>query len=253
MSVSEFEPGANARAKRGAPAAEGAADGPRRLGTRIDPPHVIDRGEGAESNVAASSPDADSNPAPRPNRLLRQARQLAAYLRQRAFELDRREALANAALAQAENLDREARHWFSERQLELDQREARLVEREQALEAASLAQQAAEQDLAAQRAAVERASQRTARRTRRLDALERVLGRRRRETLEWRLALEELWAQVSGRVDSAALSSTLRAVRERLGEEYREMHAALARRELRLLRLQRELARQRLPRRRGRG
>lgn len=251
MSVSEFEPGAEARAVRPAPSGEAPPEALRRLGARIDPPHVIDRGEApADSQVPSTTiatPDTR-----RPDRLLRQARQLSEFLRQRRQELDRREALAHATIAQVENQDREARHWFQERQTELEQREALLAEREQALDAAMLAHQAAENDLAQQRAAVERVSERLARRTRRVEALERVLGRRRRETLEWRIALEELWREVAGRVDAVTMARRINELREQLADEFRETHAALARREVRLLRLQRELTRGRPPRR-GRG
>ena len=66
------------------------------------------------------------------------------------------------------------------------------------------------------------------------------LGRMHRETLEVRLATEELWAELSGPAPPAALTRSLGRIRSRLAEHYRaanvELHAKKA--ELEQLRTQ---------------
>jgi chromosome segregation ATPase len=62
-----------------------------------------------------------------------------------------------------------------------------------------------------------------------LEPLRRELGQMHRETLELRLATEELWAQLSGAAPPAALTRSLGQVRAKLAEEYRRSGADLAR------------------------
>ena len=57
--------------------------------------------------------------------------------------------------------------------------------------------------------------------SRRLEELRAELGRMHRETLEIRLATEELWVQVSGVAPPAVLTRSLGQIRARLADHYR--------------------------------
>jgi hypothetical protein len=61
-----------------------------------------------------------------------------------------------------------------------------------------------------------------------LDQLRGELGQMHRETLELRLATEQLWAQLSGSAPPATLTQSLGQVRAKLTEEYREANAELS-------------------------
>lgn len=63
-----------------------------------------------------------------------------------------------------------------------------------------------------------------------------------RETLELRLAAEELWMQLSGTIPPAALTQSLSRIRGSLAETYRAENAELARRKLELRAIGAELA-----------
>jgi len=54
------------------------------------------------------------------------------------------------------------------------------------------------------------------------------LGRMHRETLEIRLATEELWAQLSGAAPPATLTQSLGRIQTKLAEEYRQANTELA-------------------------
>jgi hypothetical protein len=98
------------------------------MGTRVDPAHSI--GDAlvrapalAELPVAAAITDLMRVEGA--VQLQSQADQLAAHLRQRQQELDRREAQLNSRLADFEKEVREARLWLAERNAELNEREAK--------------------------------------------------------------------------------------------------------------------------------
>ena len=73
-----------------------------------------------------------------------------------------------------------------------------------------------------------------------LGQLRAELGRMHRETLEIRLATEELWVQLSGAAPPAALTRSLGRIRTKLADQYRQANAELAdqRKELEAIRQQ---------------
>ncbi len=73
-----------------------------------------------------------------------------------------------------------------------------------------------------------------------LQQLREELGRMHRETLEIRLATEELWVQLAGAVPPAALVHSLGQIRTKLAEQYAQANAELAqqRQELETIRAQ---------------
>ena len=109
--------------------------------TRVDPPHGSLGA--ADANVRGLSQAPVSCEFPEQNfsdfnddeQRQVQAGQLAALLRQKRQELDRRESQLNARQAQLENEARSSRLWLSERQQELQQQELTLRRREDQLEA----------------------------------------------------------------------------------------------------------------------
>ena len=70
------------------------------------------------------------------------------------------------------------------------------------------------------------------------------LERAQRETLEMRLATEELWVQLSGAAPPAAVTRSLGRIRTRLAEHYRHADAELARRKEELERIRAQLTEQ---------
>ena len=62
-----------------------------------------------------------------------------------------------------------------------------------------------------------------------------------RETLEIRLATEELWGQLAGSVSPAALTRSLGELRARLAEVFRQSSADLAEQKRELLQIRRDL------------
>ena len=73
-----------------------------------------------------------------------------------------------------------------------------------------------------------------------LEQLRAEVGRMHRETLEIRLATEELWIQLSGSAPPAVLPRSLGQIRAKLAEHYRQANAELAeqKEELRTIRVQ---------------
>lgn len=156
---------------------------------------------------------------------------------------------------------------------EVGQREQLLGEAEELLARQQADQRAAEQLLAMQRQQTEQQSreafnriaaqraqfeaevqqQKAALRKRReqLDSREAALGQLRGklahtqyETLEMRLATEELWAQLSGPLAPASLTRSLNDIRKRLAEHYRQIDADLDRRRRDLEELRSQLVEQ---------
>jgi hypothetical protein len=70
------------------------------------------------------------------------------------------------------------------------------------------------------------------------------LGRMHRETLEIRLATEELWAELSGSAPSAALTRSLGHIRSRLAEHYRMANLELHQKKEELEQLRYQLSQQ---------
>ena len=95
-------------------------------------------------------------------------------------------------------------------------------------------------DLEQQRQAVQRRADHVDHCRAALAQLRGELGRMHRETLEVRLATEELWAQLSGAAPPAALTRSLGRIRTKLAEQYAQANAELAdqRKELEAIRSQ---------------
>ncbi len=88
-------------------------------------------------------------------------------------------------------------------------------------------QRQAETELQKRRQAVQRRGEHVDRCKTALEQLRAELGRMHRETLEIRLATEELWVQLSGAAPPAALTRSLGRIRTKLAEQYRTANAEL--------------------------
>jgi chromosome segregation ATPase len=77
-----------------------------------------------------------------------------------------------------------------------------------------------------------------------LEQFRAELGRMHRETLEIRLATEELWAELSGSAPSAALTRSLGRIRSRLADHYRTANLELHQKKEELERLRGQLSQQ---------
>ncbi len=77
-----------------------------------------------------------------------------------------------------------------------------------------------------------------------LEQLRSELGQMHRETLEIRLATEELWVQLSGAAPAAMLTRSLGQVRAKLAEQYRMANAELAQQRKELEEIRAQLAAQ---------
>jgi hypothetical protein len=75
-----------------------------------------------------------------------------------------------------------------------------------------------------------------------LEQLRGELGRMHRETLEIRLATEELWAELSAAAPPAALTRSLGRIRTRLADQYRMANAEIQQKKEELERLRSQLA-----------
>jgi chromosome segregation ATPase len=82
-------------------------------------------------------------------------------------------------------------------------------------------------DLEQKRQAVERRADHVDQSFAALKALRAELGRMHRETLEIRLATEELWVQLSGAAPPAALTQSLGRIRSKLAEQYHQANTEL--------------------------
>ena len=233
--------------------------------SRIDPPHEVSSPAGEASLVEtapAAEPIAMGQPVtdePSENQIRLQADQLASHLRKRQSELDHREAELNSRIARWEAESRSARLWMDERETEVASRSEELSKQQQEVErrlarlAAVEAAQAkggrrspadatapGEQsataaqyrlvlaDLERKREAVQRRADHVDHCRASLIQLRDELTRMHRETLEIRLATEELWVQLSGAAPPAALTRSLGRIRTRLAEQYQQANAELA-------------------------
>src|ERR1700710_2064597 len=104
---------------------------------RIAPPHVL-VGSAADEQLqhveAAAEPAAEIDPTPLLTvgliqQLRSQAEQLSAHLKAQEKDLEQREEVLNARLAEVENQTRAARLWVRERQAEIHQQEEDLERR----------------------------------------------------------------------------------------------------------------------------
>ena len=84
-------------------------------------------------------------------------------------------------------------------------------------------------ELEEQRRAVARRSEQLDRSRAALEQFRGELGQLHRETLEIRLATEELWVQLSGVAPPAALIQSLGGIRNKLAEHYRSAQSELRR------------------------
>ncbi len=177
---------------------------------------------------------AASRPSAAAVRLEQSLRQEEAALKKRRGKLDEAElklAEAQAKSAMLRERLREARQQFREelrdqrRQLALEQREAMA-------------------ELQKKRDGLARRSRYVDNCHAKLVQLRAELGEMHRETLDVRLATEELWVQLSGTTPSAVLTESLAEMRHRLSQHYRESTADLARQKEELETARTEMAEQ---------
>ena len=145
----------------------------------------------------------------------------------------------NSMTQQAEQLRRRqlenADSQLAETQAEIQKLRDQLRSRQRSLadETAVLREQMAAEhrnamdDVELKRKAVQRRADQVDRSRAALKQLRAELGRMHRETLEIRLATEELWVQLSGAAPPAALTRSLGRIRSKLAEQYRHANAEL--------------------------
>jgi len=105
-------------------------------------------------------------------------------------------------------------------------------------------QREAAEELAKKRQAVQRRAEHVDHCRLALQQLRAELGRMHRETLEIRLATEELWVQLSGAAPPAALTHSLGRIRSKLAEHYRLANAELQQQKAELEGIRSQLAKQ---------
>lgn len=151
----------------------------------------------------------------------------------RAAKLDAREqrlAVRERHLGEAEGLLEHGRAQLAELRQELEAQRERLAEQARAdRRRLAEAQRSQETELGEQRAALERASEQLDHRRGALLQSQQEVSQLHRETLELRLATEELWSELAGAAPPAALASALSATRARLADHYRLERGEIAR------------------------
>ncbi len=192
----------------------------------------------------------------REEELARRQRDLLAEQQEASQRLSRlaaaeaaQEKRSSGAAGRQEQESRRVTAALAARKKQLDEAEGRLVEaqtetqhlREQlssqrqtlAEETAAMRQQMAAEhqramaDLEQKRQAVQRRADHVDQSFAALKDLRAELGRMHRETLEIRLATEELWVQLSGAAPPAALTQSLGRIRSKLAEQYHQANAEL--------------------------
>jgi chromosome segregation ATPase len=145
------------------------------------------------------------------------------------------------AQTQEHTLDGEIRELYEQlvRQRRELQEEARLQQ-----ERFELQQRLALEDLEKKRQAIERRAEHADQSRLALRQLRAELAQMHRETLEIRLATEELWARLSGDAPSAALTQSLGRIRAKLSAHYAQAKAELHRQRTELESLRAQLAAQ---------
>ncbi len=178
--------------------------------------------------------NAASRPSAAALRLEKSLRQEEAALKKRRSKLDEAElklAEAQAKSALLRERLREARQQFRE---ELRDERRRLA----------LEQREASAELQKKRDGLARRSRYVDNCHAKLVQLRAELGEMHRETLDVRLATEELWVQLSGTTPPAALAQSLSEMRSRLSQHYRESAADLGRQKSELETAREEMAEQ---------
>jgi hypothetical protein len=160
--------------------------------------------------------------------LRKQAEALAA----RQKQLD---AMDAAMSAERQALDKFHQQLTVERQL-LDE-ESRAERERSAADQVRLAD-----DIERQRREVEQRAEQTDQAKTALEQFREEVGRMHRETLEIRLATEELWAELSGTAPPAALMRSLGRIRSQLADHYRLANADLHEKKEELERLRNQLS-----------
>ncbi|MDZ7617590.1 MAG: hypothetical protein U1E05_11330, partial [Patescibacteria group bacterium] len=105
-------------------------------------------------------------------------------------------------------------------------------------------QRAAMAEVQKQREAVRHRAEQVDRSCEALEQLRAELGRMHRETLEIRLATEELWVQLSGAATPTALTNSLSGIRSKLADHYRFANAELQEQKQELESIRRQLVEQ---------
>ena len=183
-----------------------------------------------------------------------QADELAAHLRQRQQELDRREAQLHARLAAFEQEVRDARLWLAERNDQLNDRERKLQARETASTAglepatpnANLGPSPGsgwpwQADIEEQREAIARQSQQLDLRRAAIEKSREETARMHREALELRLAAEIVHEKLAAILGVVLTGEALKATRRQLAEHHRHEEARLTRQRDELQWLKRDL------------
>jgi len=163
----------------------------------------------AQTKAAGPSPELPA----REEVLRRTAETLEAKRRQ----LDEAEAQLADAQAETQELRRQLCETHREAQEERRLQRQRLAEEQRRVTG----------ELEKQRQAVQRRSEHVDRCQESLEQLRGELSRMHRETLEIRLATEELWVQLSGAAPPAALTRSLGRIRSKLADHYRLTGAEL--------------------------
>jgi hypothetical protein len=139
-------------------------------------------------------------------------------LRDRQKNLEQAETLLDDGQAELDDarkrFDGERREWRV--RIETEQRQMAEIQARAAREAEK------------QFAAIDCRAEQVERRSAAIDQLRAEVLRTQRETLELRLATDELWAQMAGAAPPAALSQSLAQIRGKLAEQYRLQRAEIA-------------------------
>jgi len=143
--------------------------------------------------------------------------QMAETLKSQQQEIEQSETRLTDAQAEIQRL-RDELSTMRSHLLQENQRYRAEVEAEQARQTA---------DLETRQAAVTRRAEEVEKSRAALERLRGELGRMHRDTLEVRLATEELWAQLSGDAPPAALTRSLGKIRTQLADHYRQANAEL--------------------------
>lgn len=240
-------------------------DGGQRSDLRVDAPHGK-VGDGAAADhfraAHARSPAVAQRLATDAHELLdasirgqqlrTQAVQLSDHLTARQQELDRREAELNRREAVLEANLNEARQWLSEREAALERLRRQWIEERRRAEAelAAARQRMDEQrrrdwaELSERRRALELRSEQVDRASVAVQQMWEEVARLHRETLQQRLANEELSARLASLAPAEEQQAMLQEIRAKLSEEYRRAGEELSRRKHELLAIRRELASQ---------
>lgn len=145
---------------------------------------------------------------------------------------------AEAELARSRTeVDRLREEWLGQRDQD---REAARAERQRMAQE----QRRALAELDEKRQAIERRSEQLDQNWTALEQMRNELGRMHRETLEIRLATEELWVQMAGSAPPAAITHSLGQIRSRLADDYRLANVELGEKKRELQALYDQLAAQ---------